>query len=357
MENNKQDNNSSQRSNEEEIDLGQLFTLIGKGFSNLFSFIGGIFTAIFNVLIDFILIVKKNLVNIVLGVVIGTASGYIYKHYFKIPTYESSMTVQPNFGSTIQLYKNIDYYQNLVRQKDFERLATSLNISLEESKNISGFEVKPYRNANETLLAFKRFTSGLDSTTINKIEFEDFIENQPAESFKFHIVTVVSKDKYIFGKLRSPIISSIIRNTYYDQVRTTSHSNLLSRKKAIQESMAELDTLRSLYKEVILAESKKEVNGTNIYMSSTSSDNKEVVVFDKFMKMNESLIDVNIQLTEENEIINVVSSFNPVGMRQGGILRNYTILGGALGFILVFLILIVVHLNKQLINYENKMKS
>jgi len=137
----------------------------------------------------------------------------------------------------------------------------------------------------------------------------------------------------------------------------TSYSNLLSRKKAIQESMGELDTLRALYKEVMLAESKKEVNGTNIYMSSTGSNDKEVVVFDKFMKMNEALIDVNKQLTEENEVINVVSSFNPVGMKQGGILRNYTILGAVLGFVLVFLALIGVYLNKQLVSYENKMKS
>ena len=121
--------------------------------------------------------------------------------------------------------------------------------------------------------------------------------------------------------------------------------------------MGELDTLRALYKEVMLAESKKEVNGTNIYMSSTGSNDKEVVVFDKFMKMNEALIDVNKQLTEENEVINVVSSFNPVGMKQGGILRNYTILGAVLGFVLVFLALIGVYLNKQLVSYENKMKS
>jgi len=154
MENKTQNTSSNNQSNEEEIDLGQLFTLIGKGFSNLFNFIGSILTSVFNGLIALIIFVKKNFVNIILGIVIGAASGYIYKKFYKVPTFESSMTVQPNFGSTIQLYKNIDYYQSLVRQQDFERLATSLNISIEESKEISGFEVEPYSNSNETLLYF-----------------------------------------------------------------------------------------------------------------------------------------------------------------------------------------------------------
>ena len=77
--------------------------------------------------------------------------------------------------------------------------------------------------------------------------------------------------------------------------------------------MIELDSLRSLYKEVLLAETKKEHSGTNIFMSEKASLTKEVEVFDKYMLMNEELIDVNKKITAENEVINVVSSFNSIG--------------------------------------------
>jgi len=351
-----QNNNTHSKANEEEIDLGQLFTLIGKGFSNIFGFFESIISTVFRWVIYWILIVRKHTIKLFIATIVGYTSGWVYRNYIEIPTYESSMTVEPNFGSTLQLYKNINYYQNLVDQKNFGRLATSLNISLDEAKEILEFEVEPYSNANQTLLAYKRFTSNLDSVTLSKIDYDDFIENQPIESFGFQIITVASRDQYIFGKLGSPIISSIVRNAYYDQVKTTSYSNLISRKEAIKASMAELDTLRTLYKEVMLAESKKDIKGTNIYMSNTGANNKEVVVFDKYLRMNQALIDVNRKLTEENEVINVVSSFNPVGMRQGGLLRNYALLGGIASFLLTLLFLSGKLINNVLNEYEEKMK-
>ena len=356
MEEKNQNNNSQYKSNEEEIDLGQLFSLIGKGFSNIFRFIGSIFSTMFRWAMYWVIFIKKHLLVLLAATILGYSLGWIYKHYIEIPVYESSMTVQPNFGSTMQLYKNIDYYQSLVYLKDYKRLATSLNISEEEAKNLKKFRVEPYTNENETLLAFKRFVSNLDSTIVNKIDYKKFIQNQPTESFKFHIVTVESKDKYIFGKLRSPIISSIIRNDYYNQVKTTSYANLMSRKKAIEANMGELDTLRTLYKKVMLAESKKEVNGTSIYLGNTAKDNKEVVVFDKYMRMNQALIDVNKQLTEENEVINVVSSFNPVGKRLGGLKRNYPLLGGVFGFLLTIIFLSGKLINNMIVKYEKELE-
>ena len=39
---------TNNRNNEEEVDLGSLFVIIGKGFSNFFNFIGSIFKGIFH---------------------------------------------------------------------------------------------------------------------------------------------------------------------------------------------------------------------------------------------------------------------------------------------------------------------
>jgi len=357
MEENKQVKDTKQHNSEEEIDLGQLFSLIGKGFSKTFNFFGNIIKTLFAWVMSFVLFVKRNVIKIAVGAILGAVLGGVYQYGYKVAVYESSMTVLPNFGSTVQLYKNIDFYQSLVRQKDVERLASSLNISEDEAGNITLLEVLPYANENQTLLAFKSFTADLDSSTVKMINYEDFKEEQPVESFKYHIVTVKSKDKFVFSKLRGPIISSIIRNGYYDKVKTTAYSNLLSRKKAIESSMIELDTLRTLYKEVLLTESKKENSGTNIYMAQTGSSDKEVVVFDKYMNMNESLINVNKQLTEENEVINVVSSFNQVGMKVGGWYRNFLVIGFVLGFLLVLGFVSVIELNKVLVKYEDKTKQ
>jgi len=345
---------SNSQVKEDEIDLGQLFTLIGKGFSNFFNFIGNIITTIFNWFLLFILFIRSNAKKVFLGAFLGAILGGIYHYGFKSKTYESSMTVQPNFGSAVQLYKNIDFYQSLIKQNDTDRLASSLNISSSEAENLTSIEVEPYSNDNQTLLSYKNFIKDFDTTTVKLINYKTFAKEQPVESYRYHIVTVSSKDKYVFTKLEVPIINSIIRNTYYDKVKTTAYSNLISRKVALEGSMAELDSLRSLYKEVMLAESRKENSGTNIFMSETGSNSKEVVVFDKFMDMNQFLIDVNKKLTEENEVINVVSSFNAIGMKIGGWYRNSAVQGFLGGFLLVLLFVSLKELNQVLIKYDEK---
>ena len=53
--------------------------------------------------------------------------------------------------------------------------------------------------------------------------------------------------------------------------------------------------------------------------------------------MNEELMEVNKQLTAENEVINVVSSFNAIGMKVKAWYKNVAILGFIGGFALMFL--------------------
>jgi len=355
------DNNQTQNSTnlnprEEEVDLGHIFLIIGRGFSNLFHFIRNIFKSIFIWFLSFLLFIRRNFKLLVLGSILGALLGGVYEFVLKTPTYESSMTVEPNFGSAVQLYKNIDFYQSLVKQKDVERLSSSLNITKEEASNLTLIKAKPYANKNQILLAYKNFISDLDSSTVKMIDYETFAKEQPVESFRYHIVNIQSKDKYVFNKLPNPIISSIIQNTYYDKVKSTSYSNLISKKNALNSSMSELDSLKALYKEVMLAESKKVNSGTNIYMSNINESDKEVVVFDKYMIMNDEMIRVNKQLTEENEVINIVSSFNPVGMRIRGWYRNGIVLGFLGGLSLVLLFSSFKELNRLLSIYESNRK-
>jgi len=119
--------------------------------------------------------------------------------------------------------------------------------------------------------------------------------------------------------------------------------------------MIELDSLRELYKKVLLTESEKESTGTNIFMAETGSVTKEVDVFDKYMLMNEELIEVNEKLTAENEVINVVSSFNAIGMKVKTWYKNFAIIGFIAGFALMFLMVSIRKLDQQLVNYKDQL--
>ena len=356
MEDNKQSNNSPQRSNEEEIDLGQLFSLIGKGFSNFFGFFGNIFKGIFNWIILFILIVRRNIILFTVSSIIGLMLGLVYQNFYYVPKYKSEMMVKPNFGSTIQLYKSIGNYQNLVSQKNYNRLSEILNISEEEAKNLVSFQVEPYANKNQSIKAYGRFLASLDTMVISSIELDEFISNQSEQSFEFHSVVVKSKDKFIFSKLEDPIIGSIGNNEFYKLEQTIALDNLSSQKNSIESSIIELDTLRVLSKEIMVRESEKEAStGTNIYMSSEESPNQ--ISYEDYKVLNEDLSLVNRDIMRNSRTINVVSAFDNTGKIVGKWFISFSILGFFTGFLLSFLFVSFLSINTKLGELEDKRKK
>ena len=330
---------------EEEIDLGHLFYAIGKAISSVFAGLGKILTRIWNLFISLLLLIRSHFKSLMAGLILGGLIGGIYQYGFKAREYESSMTLQPNFGSSVQLYKNIDLYQSLIEQDDYDRLMEILKISETEAQSLKRIEVEPYENDSQVLLSYKAFIQNLDSLTFDLISYEEFAKAQPEESFKYHVVKVIASDRFVFDKLEAPIINSIVNNKYYDKVKSNSYENLQSKKRALENSLLELDSLRSVYKKVMIAESQKENSGTNIYLAELNAGNKEVMVFDKYMSLNEDLFEVNNRLTEEKEVINIVSSFNPVGMSANRWYRNYAILGLIAGFSVVFVWIQLVKIN------------
>jgi hypothetical protein len=342
---------------DEEIDLGHLFYVLGKAISSVFAWIFNLLARIWDHFISLLLLIRANFKALAAAALLGGLMGGIYQYGIKTREFESSMTVQPNFGSSVQLYKNIDLYQSLIEQEDYDRLMESLSISEEEARSLKKIEVEPYENDNQVLLAYKDFVQNLDSLTFDLVGFEEFAKAQPEESFKYHVVTVRAIDRFVFEKLEDPLINSIINNRYYDKVKSNANENLLSKKKALESSLLELDSLRSIYKKVMIAESQQENSGTNIYLAELNASNKEVLVFDKYLSLNEDLFEVNNRLTEEREVINVVSSFNSVGMNAKGWYRNYAILGFVAGFVLVFVWIQIVRINRFLQKVEESRQS
>jgi hypothetical protein len=340
---------STQNNSEEEIDLGQLFSMIGHAFSKLFSFFSNIIIFAYDQLINLFLFYKRHFIAVAAFSIIGAVSGYVFQNYIKTPTFESSMTVKPNYGSTVQLYKNIDYYQSLIGLQEYEKLASSFSISIDEAKSIGSIEAEPYLNDNQKLMAFRDFISDLDTNSVKLVDFEQFKENLPKESVPYHLVKVYSKDKYVFSKLEDPIIADIIRNDYYGKKKEVSTSNLIDQKSALENSLSELDSLKSLYSKLLILEGEKQTSGTNIVLADQNDSRlKEVIVFDKYLNIKDQILAINQDLTEQTDIINVTSSFNPIGMPKQYWFGSFAILGLVGGFLLINGILLFVLFNKFL---------
>ena len=108
--------------------------------------------------------------------------GYTYEKKFNKPTYTTSLTLSPNFGSTYQLYGDIDFYETLIKEQNFEKLKIHLGIDSSESKSLVGISIRPYTNELLKLKKFKDLLGTADSITATKLNYENYSENIPFDS-------------------------------------------------------------------------------------------------------------------------------------------------------------------------------
>ena len=112
----------------EEVDLGQLFKLIGNAFNRLFKFIGSILNSLFLAFVWLVFFAKKHILKVIIAAIVGFGIGFV-KQYTEDPIYKSMMIVKQNYNTGENLDNTLSYYNNLIVNKDSLALSESLNIS------------------------------------------------------------------------------------------------------------------------------------------------------------------------------------------------------------------------------------
>ncbi len=342
---------STNQMNNEEVDLGSLFKVIGKGFQNLFNTIGQFLKAIFHYFILLLLFLRNNTLKLGIAMFVGAAIG-LYLDITLPKQYSSTMIVEPNFKSAQQLYKNMNFYHELVKQKDSILLAQTFNISVNEASKLKGFYIEPIKNENEKYEFFNDFIQEVDTTTVRNINIGEFKKAFTDYNYSYHQIKVKSLSNTIFEKLSLPIISSIENNPYYKYQKKINDENLLQNEKVLLKSLQEVDTLRKIYNEVLITEAKKTELGTSITLDQGVKKTNEIKLFDKRLELNEELIDSNKEKAETTEILNVVSTFSRVGVKERDLLKKRTFILGVGFGVLMLVFVLFRQLNSYLVNYR-----
>lgn len=341
-------------SSSEEIDLGQLFQLIGNGFKKFFRFIGNIFKGIFHVLILFLLFLQKNFLKFVITALIGLALG-IYLDMTKIPKYVSTMVVEPNFNSVQQLYNNINFYNELAQAEDSTALAEALGISVKEAAYIKEFTVDSYSDENQKVQLFDKFVRSLDSTTKKTIDMEKYLKNFNSFDARFHTISVIATNNMVAKKIQASIIGSISRNEYFQLQQNISDRNINLQDSLYKKQLMEVDSLQQLYKRVMVKEAEKPMQGTSINLGQgEGKENKELALINEVERLKENLVLLNTERANKSSILNVISAFPRRGVEVKGILNSYKfwIPLGFIGLTLLFLSLL--ELNSYLKTYKKE---
>ena len=346
-----QQKESSKSNNEEEVDLGSLFVIIGKGFSNFFNFIGNIFKGIFHFFISILIFLKENSFKIGIAAIIGFAVG-IFLEVKSSDTYSSDMLVQPNYKSVSQLYNNINYYNDLVEQKDTLGIQNTFNLDKETAASLKEFSIEPIANENDIINAYNDFVLEVDTATVSSYTFEDFKASFKDLDYKTHEINVIAEKNDVFNKLDEIIISSVVKNKYFSRVKELTNENLNRTDSLLRQNLSQVDSLRKVYMQVMIEEAKKQSNGTSIDLGGEKRSTKELELFATKRNLNSELTDVVIDKSEKYEVVNVISNFQPVGYKIGGVSENKAVQFSILGILLMVLILLFTKINTYLGNYK-----
>lgn len=338
----------------DEIDLGQLFQIIGRGFQRFFNFIGSIFKWIFHIIILFLLFVQKNIIVLATAVVVGGVIGY-FLDTTTPEKYVSRMVVEPNFNSVQQLYNNIAFYNDLATAKDSVALATALNITDREAASIMEIFVDSYSDENQKIKLFDEFIRDLDTTTVKAIDFENYLENFNSMDARFHRISLISTDNRVAKKTQSAIINSISVNDYFKLQKRINDENLALQDTIYKKQLAEIDSLQNLYRTVLVKEADKPMQGTNINLAEGGeSTNRELALVQEKDILKEKLVALNRERANKSTIINVISDFPTRGVEQKGILKSYKVKIPLLLLGLVIGVLGALELNRFLKTYNKK---
>ncbi|TXD54240.1 MULTISPECIES: hypothetical protein [unclassified Polaribacter] len=343
--------NQQNKNNEEEVDLGSLFVIIGKGFSKLFAFIASVFKEIFNFLILIVIFLKENLIKIVIAGFVGLVIG-LFLEVKKPTTFGSDLLVEPNFKSARQLYNNVNYYNDLVKQKDTTGLEETFKIDKETAASLKKFEIEPIVNDIDIINSYNDFILEVDTATVKSYDFKDFKLAFTDLDYKIHKIKVVAEKNNVFIKLDDVIISSVVNNKYFERLKKLTNENLNRTDSMYRQNLSQIDSLRKVYMQVMIEEAKKQTSGTSIDLGGEKKTTKELELFETNRRINSDLKNIVIDKSEKYEVINVISNFQPVGYEIKGITKNYAFLLAAFGAVSMIILLMLLKLNKYLTNYK-----
>lgn len=339
------------KNNDEEIEIGSLFVILGNGIQRFFNFIANIFNGFFHFLIKTLLFFKKNAIKLGIAALIGATIGFILE-LNKDQHYGADMLVQPNFESSRQLYNNIKYYNDLVKQEDSILLAKTFKISTTEAASLKKFEMFPLKSENDIITAYDELILEVDTLTAKSYSFDKFKRAFTDYDYKTHQIQVKATDKNVFGSLSGVIISSIVENEYFNKVKNLNNENLNRTDSLLRKDLVQTDALLAVYKSVLLEKAKKDNAATNIDLGGKSSSTKELELFQTKRSLNEELKRVTDDKSGKSEVINVISKLQSHGYKITGISKNLGFQIAALCVSLMILFLLLLQLNNYLKNYK-----
>lgn len=313
----------------DEIDLGQLFRLIGKGFKSIFRFILRIF-----------IYLKRNIFILIGLIVVGFVIGYGLNQIVS-KRQKTDVIVKPQLESKNYLYDVIDEIQANIDSKDTS-FFNSIGI---EKVDYSGLEITVNRvveeGTSERDMQYLELLQSFENTDAIADIVRAELENK--SSFN-HRITFYYKNKEIGVLFAKKVIDYINSSEYFEEVLSISRSNAKGRIEQNQLLLEQVDKIITNYTDN-LASKNNSVSSERIIL-----DNQEQMnIADLFEYKNLLIRDIEtkkLELAEQTQPISIINFGKTQEVQKSFFGKNLVLIPSVL-VILYFFISFLAFLNKE----------
>ena len=349
----------NQKNNPEEVDLLQFFTAIGQMFSNLFAAIKGLILKIFYFLIETLLYFKKHYKWLAGGLLLGLLISFLLPDSGQKNVYIAKSVVRTNYDAQIALMSKVKMFNELIRNKAYDKLATELNLTQDEAKTLKKFELEKIENDVLLLQDYENFLMSQDTVVYKFIEFDRYKKSITNNKHlnKYWELTVHSTQQDIFGKLNDRF-SHLTDNDHNIKKKKTNYlSYIKTTKEKILKSLSEIDSMRQVYNKVLLESAKNTPGSSTNVVVNTNKMNGMEYPYDLFEERQQIFAQLHHISSLENryfDAIIMLNDFPDIGIKDTGLLDNKHIKYTLIGFLLVLMVLLLIDFNAYLKTYEKQ---
>lgn len=260
---------STDRNQDQEIDLGLLLKRINKTISAL-SF------SIFK----FFYFIRKNIITFIVLLVLGAALGYLFDYNKK---YYSEIIVSPNFGSTEYMYSQVDLLSSKMKENEKEYFKS---IGIINPEKIISIEVTPVIDIyslinNNTQIAtnaentqnFEMMKLLAESSDINKV----IKDKLTSRNYPFHTIKIVTSSTINNQDVIEPILRFLNNNAYFNNVQKSFFNSTVTKIQKCKETIQQIDVLLNEFSET----------------SSNGLKNEKLIYYNENTQLNDIILSKN----------------------------------------------------------------
>ena len=302
----------------DEVDLGQLFRLIGELFNGLFDFLGNVFHSLFKAFIYSLKPFVENIKFIVIVLAVSAIAGFLWEKN-KSTVYTSDILVRPYFDSKYQLADNIDYFNALISEKNHLELSNIFEIDSLATTKLLGFEIEiGPQTKNDLIQEYNAFIKTIDSTIASTISFDDFLKNRDILNGTTFVITAESYQRDVFKNLENGLIKTF-KNNYSKKNKRIRDSSIVIERGKLMRDLKKVDSIQKIYLEVLKTDAEKQTGvlpTVAFPLAQEKTQTKEYELLQEEIKIREQLKALDERQIVESEFYDVLASFEEVGTEK-----------------------------------------